>query len=102
MRSTRPATPKPPRDAAAPVDAVSRARLCASVMANAKDAVLVTEAEPVDLASGGPRIVYVNEAFTTATGYTSADAVGQTPQMLQSPHTDQRELDRLAPPSWTS
>jgi PAS domain-containing protein len=76
MRSTRPATPKPPRDAAAPVDAVSRARLFASVMANAKDAVLVTEAEPVDLGSGGPRIVYVNEAFTTATGYTSADAVG--------------------------
>jgi PAS domain S-box-containing protein len=102
MRSTRPATPRPPRDAAAPVDAVSRARLFASVMANAKDAVLVTEAEPVDLASGGPRIVYVNEAFTTATGYTSADAVGQNPRMLQSPHTDQRELDRLAPPSWTS
>jgi diguanylate cyclase (GGDEF)-like protein/PAS domain S-box-containing protein len=95
MAAPRPASPKPPRDAAAPVDAISRARLFASVVANAKDAVIVTEAEPVDRAAGGPRIVYVNEAFTTATGYTWADAVGQTPRMLQSPRTDQRELDRL-------
>jgi PAS domain S-box-containing protein len=69
--------------------------LFASVMANAKDSVLVTEAEPLDLASGGPRILYVNEAFTAMTGYSSAEAVGQTPRMLQSPRTDRAELDRL-------
>jgi diguanylate cyclase (GGDEF)-like protein/PAS domain S-box-containing protein len=95
MVSHRPTAPKPPRDGAAPVDAEHRARLFASVMANAKDSVVVTEAEPVDLASGGPRIIYVNEAFTAMTGYSSAEAVGNTPRMLQSPHTDQRELGRL-------
>lgn len=90
-----PLTPKPSRDSAAPIDAERRARLFASVMANAKDSVLVTEAEPVDLASGGPRILYINEAFTAMTGYSSAEAVGATPRILQSPRTDQRELDRL-------
>ncbi len=77
------------------MDAERRARLFASVLANAKDAVLVTEAEPVDEASGGPRILYVNEAFTAMTGYTADEAVGRTPRMLQSPETDQDELDRL-------
>lgn len=95
MTPIRPSTLKPPRDVAAPVDAERRALLFASVMANAKDAVLVTEAEPVDRASGGPRILYVNEAFTAMTGYSSEEAVGATPRMLQSPDTDQRELDRL-------
>ncbi len=64
-------------------------------MANAKDSVLVTEAEPIDLASGGPRILYVNEAFTAMTGYSSSEAIGRTPRMLQSPRTDRAELDRL-------
>lgn len=64
-------------------------------MANAKDSVVITEAEPTDLASGGPRILYVNEAFTVMTGYSSEEAVGGTPRMLQSPRTDSVELDRL-------
>ena len=64
-------------------------------MANAQDAVLVTEAEPIDADHGGPRILYVNEAFTAMTGYSLAEAVGSTPRMLQSPRTDRRELGRL-------
>jgi diguanylate cyclase (GGDEF)-like protein/PAS domain S-box-containing protein len=90
-----PSTPKPPRDSAAPTDQARRAVLFASVMANAKDSVVVTEAEPTDAASGGPRILYVNEAFTAMTGYSSAQAIGRTPRMLQSPRTDGAELDRL-------
>jgi diguanylate cyclase (GGDEF)-like protein/PAS domain S-box-containing protein len=103
-KSARPHSPKPARDAAAPVDAESRALLFASVMANANDAVLVTEAEPFDHVDGGPKIIYVNEMFTRMTGYSSAEAVGQTPRMLQSPRTDRRELDRLrrALPRWES
>ena len=93
--SSLPRTPKPSRDAAAPVDPESRAILFASVMANAKDSVLVTEAEPLELEAGGPRIIYVNEAFTAMTGYSSAEAVGSTPRMLQSPRTNGAELDRL-------
>lgn len=66
-----------------------------SIVINANDVVLVTEAEPVDLASGGPRVLYVNPAFTRMTGYTAAEIVGLTPRILQSPKTDRRELDRL-------
>ena len=95
MTALRPRTAKPPRDSAAPIDLASRAALFASVMANARDAVLVTEAEPIDAAHGGPRILYVNEAFTAMTGYSLAEAIGNTPRMLQSPRTDRRELDRL-------
>ena len=95
MTAPRPLRPKPARDSAAPVDLVRRAALFESVMANAKDAVLVTEAEPLDAADGGPRILYVNQAFTAMTGYSSVEAVGQTPRMLQSPRTDRDELDRL-------
>ena len=95
MSALRPISPKPPRDSAAPTDMARRAGLFASVMANAKDSVVVTEAEPVDLASGGPRILYVNEAFSAMTGYSPHEAVGNTPRMLQSSRTDQGELDRL-------
>jgi PAS domain-containing protein len=68
-------------------------------MANAKDSVVVTEAEPVDLASGGPRILYVNEAFTAMTGYLPWEAIGNTPRMLQSTGTDP---DEPARPAWLS
>ena len=71
------------------------AGLFASVVTNVNDVVLVTEAEPVDAASGGPRVLYVNPAFTRMTGYEPEDIIGLTPRILQSPKTDQRELDRL-------
>ena len=67
----------------------------ASVVAQANDVVLVTEAEPMDAASGGPRVLYVNPAFTRMTGYAAGDIIGRTPRILQSPGTDRAELDRL-------
>jgi diguanylate cyclase (GGDEF)-like protein/PAS domain S-box-containing protein len=67
----------------------------ASVVAQANDVVLVAEAEPVDAASGGPRVVYVNPAFTRMTGYAAEEILGLTPRILQSPKTDQVELDRV-------
>lgn len=66
-----------------------------SVVVNVNDVVLVTEAEPLDLSSGGPRVLYVNPAFTRMTGYTPEEIVGRTPRILQSPKTDRAELDRL-------
>ncbi|MGD1941616.1 MAG: PAS domain-containing protein [Leptolyngbyaceae cyanobacterium] len=68
-------------------------RLLESVVLHANDAVLVTEADLVDLP--GPRIVYANPAFTAMTGYTSAEIVGQTPRILQGPKTDRASLDRI-------
>ncbi|WP_051427705.1 EAL domain-containing protein [Arthrobacter sp. H20] len=71
------------------------AALFESIVVNANDVVLVTRAEPVDLPSGGPEVIYVNPAFTRMTGYEPHEIVGKTPRVLQSPKTDRRELDRL-------
>ncbi len=62
-------------------------------MANANDAILVTEAEPVE--EPGPRIVYANESFSRMTGYSSEEIIGKTPRVLQSPDTEPEALDRI-------
>ena len=51
------------------------------------------EAEPID--EPGPRILYVNEAFTQITGYEPEEVLGQTPRILQGPKTDPDELRKL-------
>ncbi len=56
------------------------------------DSVVITDAT-IDLP--GPRILYVNPAFTRLTGYTKDEAIGQTPRMLQGPATDRPVLDRV-------
>jgi len=68
-------------------------KLLESVITNTNDAVLITEAEPFD--EPGPRIIYVNEAFTKMTGYTAAEVIGKTPRMLQGPNSDFEALSRL-------
>ncbi len=68
-------------------------RLFKSVITNSTDVVLITEAEPID--STGPRIIYVNEAFTKLTGYSSEEVIGKTPRILQGELTDRTELDRI-------
>lgn len=68
-------------------------RLLESVVTNTKDAVLITEAEPLDEA--GPKILYANEAFTKMTGYSAKEMIGNTPKILRGPKTDKMELKRL-------
>ncbi len=68
-------------------------RLLQSVVINTNDAVLITEAFPIDLP--GPRILYVNQAFTRMTGYTLEELIGQTPRILQGPKTDRQKLDQV-------
>jgi PAS domain S-box-containing protein len=67
-------------------------RLLSSAVEQCKDSVLITDAE-LDLP--GPRILFVNSAFTEMTGYTSAEAIGRTPRILQGPHTDKAVIRRL-------
>jgi PAS domain S-box-containing protein len=69
-------------------------KLLESVITNTTDSVLITEAEPFD--EPGPRILYVNEAFTKMTGYTAEEVVGLSPRILQGPKTDKEELARLS------
>ncbi len=61
-------------------------------MENAFDSILITTAE---LESPGPRIIYVNRAFTAMTGYAPEEVIGRTPRLLQGPKTDRAVLDRL-------
>ncbi len=70
-----------------------RLKLLESVITNANDAVVITEAEPFSLP--GPRIVYVNQAFTRMTGFTEEEVLGKSPRILQGPNTHLKELQRL-------
>ena len=81
------------RDITAQRASEERLRLLELAIAHINDCVLITEAEPVT--AGGPRILFVNEAFTKQTGYTAAEAVGQTPRILQGPGTDRAALARI-------
>jgi PAS domain S-box-containing protein len=69
-------------------------KLLESVITNTKDAVMITDAEPLDMP--GPRILYVNDAFTKMTGYTSTEVIGKSPRILQGPKSDKAELRRLS------
>jgi diguanylate cyclase (GGDEF)-like protein/PAS domain S-box-containing protein len=51
----------------------------------ANDIIIVTEADTSP--EGGPKILYVNEAFSKITGYSKEVAIGQTPGMLQGEGT---------------
>ncbi len=68
-------------------------KLLESVITNTNDAILITEAEPFD--EPGPRIIYVNEAFTKMTGYAAAEVIGKSPRMLQGANSNKEELAKL-------
>ena len=60
-----------------------------SIAENSLCSVMVTKAEPKT------PIVYVNEAFTSLTGYAADEVLGESPSLLQGAKTDQAVLDRL-------
>ena len=70
-----------------------RLRLLETVMSHANDVIVITEAEPFD--GPGPRILYVNDAITSHTGYRPDQIIGLTPRVLQGPLTDANETARL-------
>ena len=71
----------------------ARLKLLETCISRVNDIVMITEAEPFD--APGPRILYVNEAFERLTGFSAAEAIGQTPRMLQGPATQRDVLDRI-------
>lgn len=59
---------------------------------DASESILLTDTE---LEEPGPRILWVNPAFTETTGYERTEVLGKTPRLLQGPDTDESELRRL-------
>jgi PAS domain S-box-containing protein len=68
-------------------------RLFENIVKQARDAVLITEAEPFD--APGPRILYSNPAFTRMTGYSFDEVLGKSPRILQGPLTARTEAARV-------
>jgi len=68
-------------------------KLFARIIDQTNDIVIICDAQSIDLA--GPRIIFVNKAFERVTGYSSKEAIGNTPGMLQGPQTDPAILDRI-------
>ena len=67
-------------------------RLLGSAVEQSKESIMITDAE-LDLP--GPKIIFVNPAFTQMTGYPAAEAAGKTPRILQGARTDKTVLARL-------
>lgn len=81
------------RDITDKIEEEHKLKLLKSVITNTRDAVLITEAEPFD--EPGPKIIYVNEAFTKMTGYKAEEVIGKSPRMLQGPNSNKEELLKL-------
>ncbi len=71
----------------------ARLRLLDAAVAQLDDVVLITDAAHPDAA--GPRVVFVNEAFTKMTGYSRDEILGATPRILQGPETERARLDEI-------
>jgi PAS domain S-box-containing protein len=67
-------------------------RLLGSAVEQAKESIMITDAE---LDFPGPRILFVNPAFTQMTGYSAEEVLGKTPRILQGERTDKLVLSRL-------
>ncbi|MBI3229555.1 MAG: response regulator, partial [Burkholderiales bacterium] len=68
-------------------------RLLEHCVARLNDVVFITE--PMPNWEHWPTIIFVNDAFERQTGYSRAEAVGKTSEILRGPNTNNAELQRL-------
>ncbi|MEJ7929360.1 EAL domain-containing protein [Ramlibacter sp. AN1015] len=66
-------------------------RLLEGSIARLNDIVIITEAGPFN--EPGPRIVFVNDAFESRTGWGRDEVIGRSPRFLQGPQTQRDRLD---------
>jgi len=64
-------------------------KLLESVITHLNDSVVITDASKEN------KIVYVNDAFTKMTGYSSEESIGKNPSMLQGPKTNKAEILKM-------
>ena len=81
------------RDVTARRQSQEQLRLLEGSIARLNDLVILTEAGPFN--EPGPRIVFVNEAFESRTGYTRGEVLGRSPRFLQGPQTQRERLDQI-------
>lgn len=81
------------RDITSKVEEEQKLRLFEKVIDSTTDAIIITEAEPLD--EPGPKIVYVNKAFKNQTGYSLNEVIGKNPRFLQGRDSNQKELRKL-------
>ncbi len=67
-------------------------RLMETAVQQTNEGILITDA---DLEPPGPKIVFVNPAFTKMTGWAEHEALGKNPRVLQGPESDREMLTRL-------
>ena len=72
--------------------AKSELRLLRDAVQQANAPIVITSAE---LNEPGPKIVFVNSAFTQMTGYSMEEITNQTPRILQGEQTDRLVLKQL-------
>ena len=71
-----------------------RLKLLETVITQAKDSIIITEP---DLQDGNiPKIVYVNPAFLTMSGYTPDEIIGESPSIFVGPNSDMQEYEKLS------
>jgi diguanylate cyclase (GGDEF)-like protein/PAS domain S-box-containing protein len=71
-------------------------RLLESAMENAHDAIIISEVvESESDKLFNSKIVYVNEAFMTLSGYQASEIIGQEPAFLYGKDTDPNQLEKL-------
>ena len=71
-----------------------RLKLLESVITNTTESVMILDAN-MDEIGGENKILYVNEGFTSMSGYTFDEVVGKTPDFLNGPETDQNKLEEI-------
>ncbi len=74
--------------------AESQLRMLEQAMSRMNEAVMITEASPME--PPGPPIVYVNDAFERLTGYTREEVLGMQPGLITGSEADQRVIENMA------
>ncbi|CAM4145051.1 PAS domain S-box protein [Flavobacterium antarcticum] len=81
------------RDVTDKIEERHKQKLLESVITNTTDAILITDGESLDFP--GPKIIFVNDAFTTMTGYKPEEVIGQSPRILQGINSNKEDLAKL-------
>ena len=68
-------------------------RLLNACISQVKDVVIVTDSGSNSI--DGPKIVFVNDAFSSKTGYSREEVIGKSPKILQGPKTQKATLQAI-------